>query len=449
MKTRLHFRWLFLLPLALGILLFALLKGRPVEPQREPPGETPVPVRVVAATPLTVVPRSRENGTVRPARVWNGVARVAGNVLELHPRLDQGVIIPAGEPLIRIDPADYELAVAQAESQLAGVRAQLEELTAREANTRATLEIEERSLTLAREEEARKAELLKKGMIPRSDYDRELKTLLTQRARVRNLVNTLNLLPAERLRLEAESRRLEAAVAKARLDLERTTLLMPFTGRISKKAVEVAQYVRPGEVLVSADGIDLAEIEVRLPLSRLRNLVQGRVLERVSPEQTADVGRLLGLSAVVMLPDDAGVSWPARVARIGDALDPRTRTMSLVLEVDHPYAHVVPGIRPPLVKGLFVTVELSGEPHPETLVVPEEALHQDHLYLVGPRGRLQRRQVETGLRGEGWVAVTGGLDAGEQVVITDLAPAIEGTLLEPVADDRALQRLVAAAGGRR
>ena len=80
---------------------------------------------------------------MQPERVWATVAEVAGRIVEVHPRLRNSEIIPAGTLLFRIDPVDYELALAKATAEIA-------ELDVQESNARGSLEIEQRNLSAAR-----------------------------------------------------------------------------------------------------------------------------------------------------------------------------------------------------------------------------------------------------------------------------------------------------------
>jgi hypothetical protein len=95
-----------------------------------------------------------------------------------------------------------------------------------------------------------------------------------------------------------------------------------------------------------------------------------------------------------------------------------------------------------LLKGLFVEVELRGRPRVDRLVIPRVALHGDRVYLVDKDNRLEKRAIEVGLLESEFLTVSAGLQAGEQVVISDLAPAIDGMLLAPVLDQDAQARLI-------
>jgi multidrug efflux pump subunit AcrA (membrane-fusion protein) len=107
----------------------------------------------------------------------------------------------------------------------------------------------------------------------------------------------------------------------------------------------------------------------------------------------------------------------------------------------------MPGRRPPLVKGLFVQVNLAGKARPDSLVVPRSALHAGRLYVVNGQQRLEIREVEVEMLQPGFATIAAGLQPGEQVVISDLVPAIQEMLLKPVQDPATEQRLARLAAG--
>jgi hypothetical protein len=120
--------------------------------------------------------------------------------------------------------------------------------------------------------------------------------------------------------------------------------------------------------------------------------------------------------------------------------------VGVIVVVDRPYADVVPGKRPPLVKGLFVEVELWGAALALRTIVPRAALHGDRVYLIDD-GRLSMRTVEVaGLQPE-YAIIAGGVHAGETLVVSDLFPAIDGMPLRGETDPEVRRQLLAAAGG--
>jgi len=447
-------RLLIVPPVALGAAVLLWQLQSRTEPAQGEPEELSRAVRVIEVQPVTFVPRARGYGTVAPGRVWEAVAQVGGQIVDKHKDLERGRLIEAGTEVLRIDPTDYELAIARAEADLNSARAQLDELDVREANTRASLEIERRALRLAEEDVERKRALLERGNVSQATVDQAENALLGQRQRVQELENQLRLIPAERAVLEASIQVHEAKLEQARLDLERTRIRMPFDGRIAQVEVEPTRFVSVGEVLMVADSIDRAEIEAQFAIGRLAPVVRADIdLSALSAGELAEVPGRLGLEATVRLKtDEVEASWEARFDRLSDRIDPQTRTVGVIVVVDEPYRKAIPGRRPPLAKDMFVEVELRGRARPDTLVVPRVAVHRKSdgkptLYLADDEGRLEIRPVMLGPAQGDLVVVAGGLEAGERVVVTDLIPAIAGMKLTTRVDDALAERLRAQAEG--
>ena len=381
-------------PLAVGVGVFALLLAGRSGPEQTPVVERRPAVRVIEVPATTVVPYARGYGVVNPSKVWEAVAEVSGQVVEMHPKLKRGRIFLADTVLARIDPIDYDIAVAQIEADIQSTQAELAELEVKESNTRASLAIEEDALQLGQRELERNRRLVDTGTISRSAFEEQERNVLALRQSVQSQQNALSLFPVERRLLAARLVRNEAERRRARLDLERTTIRLPFDGRIAELNVERTEYIRQGEVLAVVDGIDVAEVEAQIPIARMQGLLQ-------PPAQTpielgpGVVEKVLGLTATVWL-KDLQIQWPGRVTRVSDTIDLQTRTVGVIVEVDDPYRQARPGVRPPLVKGMFVEVSLWGKPQEDVLVVPRAAVHGGRVYVVGEDSRLELRDCGRG-----------------------------------------------------
>lgn len=428
-------RLLVLPPILLGALVLVwLAQGRqPPEPAR--PGEPARTVRVIEAQLLDFVPKAEGYGPARPARVWTAVAQVAGRVVEIHPRLRDGEILTQGTLLVRIDPTDYELALREAEAQLA-------ELEVQEANARASLAIEERNLELAREDVERKRKLVEQGTTSQSSLDEAERVMLGMRGAVQGLRNTLALIPAQRAVLEAK-------VARTRRELERTEIRAPFTLRVADLGIEADQYVGVGQTLFVGDDIARVEVEAQFALSALRRLFLGRQGLELDIARIGDqLPAMIGLEPVVRLDlGDHVAEWDADFVRFDDTVDPQTRTMGVVVAVDRPFEKVIPGYRPPLSKGMFVQVVLRGRSHEPRIVIPRSALSEGTVFVADAEDRLRPRAVEVLFSQGPWAVIAAGLEPGERVVVSDPVPAVSGMLLRPRPDEALAARLRAAGGG--
>lgn len=428
---------LILPPILLAALIFALaVQGRKA-PVRVEAGEVARLARVIEARSLDVVPRALAFGEVTPSRTWSAVAEVSARIAWINPDFKRGALLAENTELIRFDTVDYDLALAQTEAQLS-------ELEAREANTRKSLEIEERTLGVLRRDLARKQSLGRSGAAATASVEQAERSMLDGEQKAQTLRSTLALIPPQR-------RALETQAEGARRDLGRAVLSLPFAMRIGAVNVERGQWAQRGAVLAQGDGIDVAEVSAQVPLDRLFPLIAKAEapLGAGAAEAGRHLGEVLGLVPTVRL--QAGgrmLEWPARVARIAEAVDVKTRTIGLIVTVDDPYGRAQPGVRPPLARGLFVEIALRGPTQPGRIVLPRTALHAgDVVHVADAENRLRKRPLRLAYTQGDIAVVEDGLAAGERIIVSDLIPAVEGMLLDPTPDDAAAEAVAAAASG--
>ncbi len=442
-------KFLFIPAIAIGVIGFVFLVKGSEGPQQRPLSEQALSVRVIEVPAVKVIPRALAYGNVQPGTVWEAIAEVSGKVVERHRQLEKGAILKGGQLLLRLDPTDYELAIAQSKANLQSIEAQLNELKVKENNTRVSLRIEQQVLNVAKKEWNRMRKLLKRRTISQNTVDQQERTVLAQSQKVQSLQNTLNLIPAERQVLTAQLAVANTQLESAKLKLKRTKITLPFDARIAEVNVEKAQFAKQGQTLVIADSIDVAEVSAQVAMQNARHLLQAPPSKRGRKLDFSNLPKIFGLSATVRLRvGDFKVEWPGRFVRASDAVDPQTRTTGIVVAVDDPYRQAIPGIRPPLIKNMFVEVELRGRPRPASLIIPRAALHNKQVYMVNQENRLEKRTVETAFFQTNFVAIKNGLKKGEQVVVSDLIPAIEGMLLKPVVDTRMTEALLNEAQGK-
>ena len=440
---------LFLLPVALGASAVGYAIQNREEPRRHPPEERMVPVRVVTVPSLDVVPRVLAHGNVAPGRTWEAVAEVGGTVVYRHPELAKGAILRAGTELLRLDPTDYRLAVARVEASIRSTEAQLAVLDVRVVNAERSLAIEERRVRLARREMERKQRLVRQSNLAQAALDQEERAVLDGEQTLQNLRNSLDQLPAERSVLRATRDRLMARLETARRDLGRTRIVAPFDCRIAEVNVEEAQFAVRGKVLVVADSLDVAEVTAHVPVGSLLPLVPPGLTLAFEPGSVMPrLRETVGLEAIVRLRTGGEVTeWPARFSRMSDTVNRRTRTVGVVVAVDEPYRQAGARRHPPLVKNMYVEVEVRGQPRPAAIVVPRGSLRGDRVLIVAPDDRLRIREIEVDFVQTNFAVIASGLAVGERVVLSDLPFAVEGMWLAPVEDEEASAALVAEAVG--
>lgn len=438
---------LFVPPLLVGAAVFGWFVSKQEPPVQRPPAEVRRVLRVIRVPEVDVVPVVIGHGTVEPEKVWRAVAEVKGRVQRVHPRLAPGELIKEGEELLRIDPSEYALVIAQLEADIDQANAQLSELEAQSANYVASLAIEKKSLDLAGKELARLSTLQQRNAASASELDTQERTYLSQQKNVQNLENSINLIPAERKSLNATLAVKETNLQQAKIDLAKTKMVAPFDCRLGDLSLEIDQFLGAGEVLFEALSTAATEIEFQVAPHDVRRLIDpGKSafwVGSVTPEQLRDE---LAIGATVRLRSGNSVAeWEGRPTRLREELDTQTRTLGIVVVVDKPYEKIVPGRRPALVRGMYCEVELRGKQRSQSTVIPRSALHQGHVYLLDANNRLRRQPVEVDFQQADWVCLSSGLNKGERLVVSDPAPAVEGMLVDPVEDAVLLSRLVRSA----
>lgn len=202
-----------------------------------------------------------------------------------------------------------------------------------------------------------------------------------------------------------------ARVAAARARLDDTVIRAPFAGRTGFRRVSVGGLVGAGAVITTLDDASIIKLEFTVPQSFIGELVPGLPV----------VARVDGLGER---------SFEGRVATIGSRVDPVTRSIAVRAELAN-----ADGVLKP---GMFMSVTLRGRAMP-TLVLPEQAIvpeeGRSYVFVVTD-GRAVRREVTTGARSPGRVAILAGLAANERVIIDgtfkarDGAPVVEAGATE-------------------
>lgn len=255
---------------------------------------------------------------------------------------------------------------------------------------------------------------------------------------------------------KAQIKQSKTQLAQSKDTLGRTEIIMPFDARIGKVSVEKGEFTAVGNVLFEALGTQAVEINAQIPTRQFRPLLIGAQSQPLNLQTPKDLQLALSqmqLDAEVRLvgDDSQSISWQAELLRISEAIDPTRDTIGLVVAVNNPYDGVIPGKRPPLLKGMYTAVEFYS-PAKSTLVLPRKAIHQGRVYVATDDNILAIRPV-TILFMQGNLAVISpedtNLQAGEKIIVSDVIPVMEGMPLKVIpAQEYEKQLALDALGGK-
>jgi membrane fusion protein (multidrug efflux system) len=222
--------------------------------------------------------------------------------------------------------------------------------------------------------------------------------------RGRDLSVTQALSKAQLDQLETAVKTAEARVAAARARVNDTVIRAPFDGRTGFRRVSLGGLVNSGAVITTLDDTSVIKLEFTMPQSFLNELVPGLPIQATTE----------GLPTRV---------FDGKVTTIGSRVDANTRSIPVRAELPNRDGVLRPG--------MFMSVRVKGREMP-TLMLPEEALVPEqgktYVYVVA-EGRASRREVQTGGRTPGSVAVLAGLQPGERVVVEGTQRVRDGAMV--------------------
>lgn len=353
-----------------GILLaavavaVAMVRLKPPPPKKEIVDLDPL-VEVMVLESMTANFEVTSQGTVRPRTETVLSAEVAGTITRISPKFIAGGVFAANEVLFRIDPTNYEVAVDQAEA------------------------------------------LVRQRQI---EYDGSKK------------------LQQKGYRAESELASAAAALAsakaelvRARRNLERTYIRVPYDGIVRSKDADLGHFVNAGTRVGVVFATDYAE--VRLPLTDL----DLAFVELPSAVQIAQSGASEEGPAVTLTATRKGrvQTWHAQIVRTEGVVDESSRVTYAVARIDDPYA--LHSNAAPLPMGTFVAAAIAGSSAENVIRVPRSVLRgSDELVFVDEDYKLRIRKVNI-VRGDAnFVYLAGGAEIGERVVTTSLDTPING-----------------------
>jgi len=323
------------------------------------------------------------NGAVRAKTIVQVVPQVPGKTLTVAPDFINGGLFSADQTLIQIEPDDYELALQRAQAGVARAQVQLD---------------------------LQKAE---------ADVSRqEWQEMHPDKEPASTLVFRIPQIKQAQAELEAA----QADLAGAQLNLKRTKISLPFNGRVVTENVDAGQFLTVGQPVATVYGTDVMEIPV--PLED-RELVWFEIPDVSSPGNDKSAAQKKQ-TLVDIFADFAGARhhWLGHLARTEGVVNPDSRMINVVVEVEKPLADKNSGIS--LLPGMFVDVAIRGRHLKDVILVPRYAVHnRDEVWLI-KENKLYIKKVNIIRRDKQYAYVDVGLENQDVIVISPLDTVTDG-----------------------
>ena len=196
-------------------------------------------------------------------RLISVAPRVSGPVINLL--VDDNDEVKAGQLLVEIDPADYEVKLHQTEAKLLEAKAQLnvtekqiEEGGSNVQQSYEDINSTQSKLDFATKDHKRYSDMYKEGIVSKQDYDNSNTSYTVAQAnhkaateRAKAMESALESHKAKAEAVQAEIKRLEAEVEQAKLNLSYTKIYAPQDGMVSARSVEKGNYLQVGQPLMN------------------------------------------------------------------------------------------------------------------------------------------------------------------------------------------------------
>jgi RND family efflux transporter MFP subunit len=348
-------------------------------PQAAPPPAKPPSVLVALPVSREVTDYEEVTGRTEAVETVEVRARVTGYLKKVH--FEDGATVEKDDPLFQIDPDWYEAELARAVANVNQGEARVRRLEADQRRTES---------------------LVSRNAASQADVDR--------------IQGDLDEAVAS---LEAA----KAARKLAEINLAYSRVVAPFSGVVSRRAVDPGNLVKADETTLTSI-IRVDPIYVYFAVDERTLLRVRRTMHEGQFETSADER----VRIRVGLADEEGrFPHEGTIDFVDNRVDPETGTLRL--------RGVVPNSEKLLSPGLFVRVRVQvGKPY-SALLVPERALGSDQgqkfLYVVSDSDEATQRQVKVGSLHEGLRVVTHGLEPGERIIVSGLQRVRSGMQVEP------------------
>ncbi len=386
--------------------------------------QVPPPLKVAVVQPIieTVPIFLEENGQTEAVEQAVVQARVRGILQEI--KFEPDSLVTEGTPLFLIEQQEYQAAVQSAAATVSSAKAALESAEAALGVADAQIAATDAAIKVSQAEFDRMSNLLADKAVAQSEYDLARAQLETSVAAKQGAVAAKVASEADITNATAQVAKAEADLANAQLNMDRTVINAPISGRVTKTMVKRGNLVESGTPLV--------EIVKNDPIWANFNISERFLLdfERTSKREQDNSIDPTNVQVQLQRSGDVGFPFAGHLDYYDPKIDQDTGTMQLRAVFDNK------GERGSvLFPGLFVRVRVQVGEYENALLIPERAIGRDQVgtfvYVVDNEKKAVRKNVSLGTRRDDMIVVESGLEPGDSVIVDGLQRVRAGIEVDP------------------
>jgi len=319
----------------------------------------------------------------------------------------EGSNVKKGQPLYRINTDNYTTSVASGQAAVAQAQANRQTAIANNANAKAELASRQASLAQAINDFQRLKGLVEIDAISKQQYDQAQTQVRTAQAALESARAAVGQTEASIRSAEAGIKTAQSNLDASALDLNRTIVRAPLTGRSDRSSVTAGTLVNASqsEPLVTISRLDPIYVDISQSSSELLQLRQ----------QIAEGKAQAGMNSVELVLEDGSV-YPVRgkLALSEAKVDQSTGAVTLRAIFSNPNNVLLPG--------MYVSARLTQSVIPNAALVPQSAVMRtpkgdSQVYIVDENNQIQVRPVTINGTYDGQWVVTDGLSSGDKLVV--------------------------------
>lgn len=405
-----------------GLVMFALSAyGKSRQEPGEERKEAVLRVEAAQVSPGDYPVSFVAYGQARAAREATIAPEVSGTIDFVRPNLEDGSAVREGEVLFRINQASFQAQREEAAAAVAQQEAAIARIHEEWAIEKTRLAAVESTLELTSNELERAKDLKTGGVGSQSAVELAERAVIEAKSQRDVAARGLDVYPLRLQEAEAMLRTANARLQLAELNLARSEIKAPFTGRVKDEHVEAGQFINAGSPAMRLADDRVLEIEAPIDSRTARDWLEFEG----NPTSEGWFGTPVQAACTIHWTEDPErTAWEGAIDRIA-AFDPESRMLRLVIRHD-----TSDGGGFPLADGMFCSVEIPGRMMRGVYRVPAAAVTYDSTVYLAVDDRLSSRSVEVLREADGYAYISAGLESGDIVVTTRLLDALDNTLLD-------------------